>query len=317
MARSRRVAASQPIAPAAAEQIEIDRDGPGNTESGPSTQGLQATYWCFTYNNYEVEQIEMIETILRHICDWWVFQEETGESGTKHLQGVLRLKKRARLTEMKKVWDAGIHWEITKSVKASIAYCTKLESRTGKIFSYGVKLPEVIKVQEPYGWQKWVLDEIIDKPPHDRRVYWLWEATGNFGKSCFVKWLQVKRNAVEVGGKASDIFNVLTKVADKSLVIIDAPRCMMDHVSYQAIEKVKNGAFFSGKYEGQTVLFNTGHVIVFANQQPAYVQLSADRWKVINLRDLDKDLKLLEIENEALRRSQGVPDPGSAHLPAE
>lgn len=295
MARQRRVAASQPIAAPAAEQIEQDRDEPGNTESGSSKQSIQASYWCFTYNNYDVEQIEMIETIFRHVCDWYVFQEEMGESGTKHLQGVMKLKKRARLTEMKKVWDGSIHWEITKSVKASVVYCTKLETRSGKVFAHGIKIPEVVKVQEPYGWQKWVMEEIINKPPHEREIVWLWEPTGNFGKSTFVKYLQVKKNAIEVGGKAGDIFNVLTRCTDKSLVVIDAPRCMMDHVSYQAIEKVKNGAFFSGKYEGKTCLFNTGHVLVFANQEPDYSKLSMDRWRVVRLQALAEELLNLEV----------------------
>lgn len=27
------------------------------------------------------------ETVLKYICTWYIFQEETGENGTKHLQG--------------------------------------------------------------------------------------------------------------------------------------------------------------------------------------------------------------------------------------
>ena len=109
------------------ETIETLRDGAGNTESAPKantcSQDTQYKYWCFTWNNYEVETIETIETILQGECKWYIFQEETGEKGeTPHLQGIIYLKEKQRLSQLK-VWCKQIHWEQTKSVKASIAYC--------------------------------------------------------------------------------------------------------------------------------------------------------------------------------------------------
>ncbi len=55
---------------------------------------------------------------------------------------------------------------------------------------------------------------------------------------------------------------------------------MEDYVSYQALEEIKDGIFFSGKYEGGMKIFNSPHVICFANFSPAEHKLSGDRWVV-------------------------------------
>jgi hypothetical protein len=51
-------------------------------------------------------------------------------------------------------------------------------------------------------------------------------------------------------------------------------------VNYGAIEQIKNGLLFSGKYEGGQCVFNQPHVIVFANAEPKEEQMSMDRWDI-------------------------------------
>ena len=43
---------------------------------------------------------------------------------------------------------------------------------------------------------------------------------------------------------------------------------------------------YSPKYEGGYKLFNSPHIIVFANMAPQYERLSKDRWKVRNIDEL-------------------------------
>jgi len=135
-------------------QVETVRDTEGGNTISPSPviklQQNQYQYWCFTYNNYEIEQIERLEQIFKHCCNWYVFQEEVGEKGTPHLQGTIYLKKKERLTAMLKI-DQKIHWEPTKCVSASIAYCNKKDTAVGKVYNYGINIPEPIEVDEPYG----------------------------------------------------------------------------------------------------------------------------------------------------------------------
>ena len=54
----------------------------------------------------------------------------------------------------------------------------------------------------------------------------------------------------------------------------------------KTIESIKNGLVFSGKYEGAQLIFNRPHVICFSNSLPDTTMMSADRWKIVNIREL-------------------------------
>jgi len=275
----------------AAESQSTNRDdrdkksGGGNTESPSARQQLQAVYWSFTFNNYEIEQIEMIEQILRHECKWYVFQEETGEQGTKHLQGTLCLIQRKRMTQLKKLIDERIHWEMTKSVKASVIYCTKAETRSGKIFAFGFDIPEPLKLIDPKGWQIDIVN-LVQGEPDDRHIHWFWDKDGCIGKTQLAKYLVARHNAYYIGGKASDIYFAISRAKYKKIVILDIARSEIDDVPYAALECVKNGIFFSGKYESQQCIFNSPWILCFANYTPDISKMSKDRWVITRLSEI-------------------------------
>lgn len=252
----------------------------GNTKNRSVFKG-QALYWCFTLSNYTDVTVVTIVTIFEHECKWFLFQEEMGENGTIHLQGTVCFNKKKRFEEVKKI-DPKIHWEKTKSVKASILYCQKKETRIGKIYSKGIDIPEEIEVDEPYGWQTQVVD-IIKEKPDKRSIWWFWEANGNVGKSTLCKYLKVKYDAVKLSGKANDMFHILSKKKNKKIIIIDVPRHNLDYVNYGAIEEIKNGYICSGKYDGDDIVFNAPHVICFANEPPKTERMSADRWRIVEI----------------------------------
>lgn len=91
-------------------------------------------------------------------------------------------------------------------------------------------------------------------------------------------------NAIYVQGKASDIKAAIVAMAVKpTIVIFGLPRSMEDYVSYEAIESVKDGIFFSGKYESGMCLFKPPHILIFANFMPDESKLSSDRWRITRL----------------------------------
>lgn len=267
------------------EQIEQNKFDGGNTKTPSKKQDTQSKYWCFTYNNYCVEQIEQIEQIFKHESLWYVFQEEIGENNTPHLQGTICLKVKQRLTQLKKI-NNKIHWEQTKCVKSSVVYCTKKESRAGKIYSHGIDIPKEVKTHEPYGWQLKVM-EIIKKEPDERTIHWFHEPKGGIGKTTLCKYLCVKHGAIMLTGKSNDMYHQLSKMKDINLVIVDIPRSSKDYINYGAIEQIKNGLIFSGKYEGKQLIFDCPHVICFANETPNFEKMSNDRWNVI---DIEKEM---------------------------
>ena len=267
------------------EQSEQTENAAGNTKNCRVNSERQYNYWCFTLNNYTNEQSEQLEHILKSECRWFIFQEEKGEEGTPHLQGIVNLAKKQRLTGLKKI-DPRIHWEPTKSVKASIAYCIKNETRCGRQWIHGIEVPEEIEVEKPKGWQLHVMD-IINSKPDKRTIHWFWESVGGVGKSELCKYLVVKHNALMLTGKSNDMYNMLAKhPTRRKLIICDIPRSSIGYINYAAIEQIKNGLVFSGKYEGTQLVFNTPHVIVFANEAPDYSQMSGDRWNVVNITNI-------------------------------
>lgn len=250
------------------------RSEPSNTRKARETQYI---YWFFTLNNYKNGDPEILVHLLGVECDWFIFQEETGQEGTKHLQGTIKLKIKKRLSELKKL-NPCIHWEKTKSVKASVEYCSKLETRSGKQWSKNIEIPEELDLEKPYGWQLEVMN-IIKTKPDKRSIHWFWEPNGNIGKSTLCKYLVVKHNALILSGKASDMFHQISKFPNKrTLILFDIPRTSIGYINYAAIEQIKNGLIYSGKYEGAQLVFNCPHIIIFANEEPNTDSMSKDRW---------------------------------------
>ncbi len=133
------------------------------------------------------------------------------------------------------------------------------------------------------------------KPPlDDRLIHWYVDERGGMGKTTYAKHLLLSYpDAVcyITGGAAKDIaYTIATFVNDKAkdlrVVLFDFPRCVDGHVSYMAMEQIKNGLVFSPKYESTTVVFNQPLVIVLANWGPDREKMSQDRWRVTNLRTM-------------------------------
>lgn len=245
--------------------------------------------WFFTWNNYSEEDVNTIHSYLEKYAKKYMFQEETGEEGTPHLQGFFMLRSAAENVVLFKKFP-GVFLRKLKSEEGSKIYCSKEETRTGRQWSGGY-----IKVRDPIEelkvWQREIIDE-IEQEPEDRKIIWRWEKRGRTGKTSLAKHICLKYDgAIYVSGKAADIKCAIQKMieAEKEpkIIIFDVPRTSLDYVSYQAIEEVKNGIFFSGKYESGMVMFNPPHVIVFANRPPYLAKLSLDRWDVKRIRKRD------------------------------
>lgn len=250
----------------------------GNTRAPTS----RARTWFLTWNNPEISEI----SALQHYADDHHWQMEKGESGTEHLQGVVRFKNQKTFNALKKDWPK-IHWEKCKSWKAALDYCWKDETCIGGRAS---SVWEVIKdplepyMEELHWWQQDVL-KLIDEEPDDRSIYWFWEKEGNVGKTSLAKHICLKRkDAIYVSGKAADVkFGISQMKKKPKIVVWDLVRSRQQYISWEGIEEVKNGICFNTKYESGMMLYNCPHVICFANFPPQEDALSGDRWKIVNI----------------------------------
>lgn len=290
--------------------------------SAPRRRPPASTRYCFTFNNYEAKDPhwrEHVESLMERAV-YFACQEEIGEgSGTPHLQGAVEFATRSRPTEMnifqggnvltEEEPDAdterrgpGVWWSKMRAPGfEAYRYCLKEDSRKPGGLQWQKALPAPPRALQRYTkdelrpWQRRVYDVCCTPPARDdRTVRWYWEATGGVGKSFLVKTMYDEDDftVISVSGKATDIFFAVKAFIEEhkegpDVVIVDVPRVMGDHVSYQAIEKIKDGLLFSGKYEGGTIRFNTPHVLVFSNQPPERENFSVDRWHVRELVGLE------------------------------
>ncbi len=266
----------------------------GSERVGNTRRPSPSKHWCFTVNNYNSEDIiKIIGSIGSSGLDYgcspkYIFQEETGENGTPHLQGYVNFDRKVRANCVFK-WPRAkrIHWEKCRSPKHAINYCRKEQSRTGDVYS-NIAFPETLCIIDRDSlrtWQKRVV-AIVEGPRDPRKIYWFYDYIGNSGKTQLTKFLCSTSDALVLSGKSADMkYGVISYIGKHNgcapkIIIFDIPRSSKDFISYQGIEEVKNGIFFSGKYESDMCLYNPPHVICFANDLPCLEKLSMDRWAI-------------------------------------
>lgn len=276
--------------------------------NGNTTNSIRARIWSITINNYTDEDVTLWTQLLEG-CEKYIWQYERGNSGTPHIQGHIVFKNPRTLKSLKTSLPRA-HIEKVRNIKASEEYCQKQQSKDGECFIKGYDIIPTKSLEErlleiEYNdviWRDWQQDviNIIEAPVDKRKVHWYWEATGNVGKSFLAKYLCLKYDCIIATGKTGDIFNQLlnwrnTHPDELQLppILIDNPRSEFGHINYSALEQLKNGFIYSGKYEGGKVFGLSPHVIVFANSNCDTTQLSRDRIVSVCLHDdhLDSDLE--------------------------
>lgn len=198
------------------------------------------------------------------------------------------MKKKIRPVETFKTKE--VHWEKAKGSKDdNIKYCSK----DGKVHTnFKIRRPLVDPLHELklYSFQKKVIEIVQNCKMDSRTIHWFWEPDGKTGKSSLAKSIIMKRpnEGIYVSGKSADIKFAIVEFLKNSendlhFCIFNFTKSLEDYVSYEALESVKDGIFFSGKYESGTCLFNPPHVVCFANFFPNCTKLSKDRWKIYRI----------------------------------
>lgn len=261
--------------------------GGGNTKT-PPVRISASKKWVFTLHNYSQKDIGSIQEVLGKKGKYF-FAEELGEQNSPHLQGFVEFKKKSRPFECE--LNKEIHWEKMKGDLAeNFDYCRKESGATYTNFEED-DMPDVIvdplEGIELYEWQKKVI-EIIATKPDRRTINWFWEEKGNTGKTSLAFHLCMKsERTIYVAGKAADMkFAIAACKTPPKVVIFDYVRSLEDFISYEGLESIKNGIFFSGKYEGKMHIQNPPHIIVLANFAPDLQRCSKDRWNVVNIKNL-------------------------------
>lgn len=249
--------------------------------------------WVCTWNNYPKPVAPLLDSF-KKISKIFVIQEE--DEGTPHLQCVFEFENARCFSGLTKLFPK-CHWEKCKDWPAAITYCSDELKRKGQLYTHGkVKIPvtliDPVAINGPLPWQANLI-EYIKKPRHnDRTILWIYDEIGHGGKTQVARHIAINYNGIFVQGKSADIkFAVAEQIeltGDINVVCLGLPRTCENYVSYDAIESVKDGIFFSGKYKSGQCIFNPPHMIVLANFEPDKSKLSADRWDIQTIEDIEK-----------------------------
>jgi len=136
--------------------------------------------------------------------------------------------------------------------------------------------PEPLRRWQGELWLKLQLE------PDTRKINFYIDYTGNSGKSWFARYYQELHPQVSQimnFGKLGDMchgYNVRNRV-----LFMDVPRQRVEYFSYEFLEMVKDGRFFSGKYNSTNKKFNPPHIVVFMNVDPSQTAFSSDRYETV------------------------------------
>lgn len=260
----------------------------GNTKSSPLIN-FKARKWCMTLNNYTENEFGSLDQYFKKHSKFYIIGKE-GDEKTPHLQIYVEFKSQRYFNSLKKL-NPRIHIEKANGSRDdNINYCSK-EGNFTKTLSLKEQLKQEALEREYKDiiwkpWQQEILN-ILEQVPHNRKIKWYWEPTGNIGKSFLVKYIGLTRDIILVDGKKTDLFNQVLQNIDNNkrpdIILVDIPRRSKDFINYPAIEQLKNGCIYSGKYEGGQCYFPIPHVICFANSEPEKDSMSLDRWDIFKI----------------------------------
>lgn len=260
----------------------------------PSSKTKHRAY-CLTLNNYTEQDLDQWNRHFKVKGKNWIIGKEIGEEKTPHLQAYIQYKSPRSFDKIKSLFRKA-HIECAKgSPKDNWIYCSKDGDFTTNMDFEDPKdkLHKLCLLEyENITWLPWqvtILEMIESKVIDTRTIHWYWEKVGNIGKSFLCKYIVLTYDVIICDGKKDNIFNQVNMMLESGkvprIILLDIPRSAGDYINYGAIEQLKNGMMYSGKYEGGLCIFPSPLVIAMANMPPDITQMSKDRWSIVQLRD--------------------------------
>lgn len=274
-------------------------------------QPSPAKHWVFTFNNYtENDYIKIVDYYSSNSStyDVIIFQEEIGDSGTRHLQGCQSYKV-GKGRPFNQGLNKSIHWESKgkfSTLQQMRDYCCDPKKRApnGRCFLFNYQEPQELKIirrSQLYKWQIFIIDE-ISKEANDRDIIWIYGSSG-LGKTQFTKYLVYHHGAIQLQGNRRHILKVVSQHLRTKLFVFLLTMNDMGNAPYSALEQVKDGLFMShfGCDNTEPVIMNSPHILVFANNPPEKFRIAAKKLKIINLDTLEE---MIEIKARLIKEEE-------------
>lgn len=188
-----------------------------------------------------------------------------------------------------------------------------IKNTNSVISIWNLKKPEVVFNWVPTApWQEDII-ALNDIPADCRSVYWYYDPIGNTGKTSLCKFMKLSFGnnwfCSKDMGTSRDAATIIQGAVASGWNgkgwVLDLPRSAEHHTRmYSYIEEILDGMVTAQKYQGGTVIFNSPHLVVFANWLPNIDCLSKDRWKIYDISQQRlltlKEVIALQINTEVL-----------------
>ncbi len=283
--------------------------GGGNSVTPPKSaakkkQSPTGKKWIMVWNNFDLDKYNKIDELgqstyknfMRKIekeCSYYILSDETGESGTRHIQGYVEFLKEVR--PRLKMENPFCHWgdKDGKPCRGTREENVSYVRKEDVILLKSKNCIESRKLDfSRLRWCDWQKDivQIVEQQPCFRSIYWYWGGV-NLQKTYFCKYLTMTYDAIPLGSTDANMKNGVIKYKElndelPTFIIYNFVKSQrMNKVCYKGIEAIKDMYFFSGKYEGGSVCGPEPHIIIMANNPP---DMSSDEidWKRFIVREI-------------------------------
>lgn len=155
---------------------------------------LQSRNWHFTWNNYNTASLGVIES-LKDETDYICYGKEVApSSGTPHLQGVIRFKKKKRMKGVKALLNPSVYLDVTSNMEAMIEYCKKDEDfvEYGEYINVQGKRTDLDRIRDMV-----LVDNLVNKRTWMTEYINLYAPNRHIIHSLIEEWYQINVPTVE------------------------------------------------------------------------------------------------------------------------
>lgn len=261
---------------------------------------MRSRHWGITWENYSEQQETRLKEVIQNEMEGQIVYHSLNdqlEETTPHLHAYIYFKNARTFQGVQRLFH-GAHIENKAVVRDRFRWKNYMANRNKwdpdkEPWEYNSddgyqadvednnEVFDVMAERGGYLWQEEIMD-LLELPPDDRTIYWVYEKNGSRGKTALLKHIKLTLPKVKlVGGNRKDMKYACQ--GKPEIVIVNLTRRTGNKMSYEGIEAVKDGIFFSEKYESNDVVMNCPHVLIVANEPPQWTQLSPDRWEVYKI----------------------------------
>jgi hypothetical protein len=258
-------------------------EGNDNPPTTKRKRACRAQYFCSGVFNYSLDEMKI--HFQDHVEKAIFAKEVCPKTGRDHLQCYFDFGKRIIPTE--KFPDLKIHWiKCRGNEEQNEKYCMKEGNQVLRIGKFDSDFK--IRRSDLRPSQVRIVDELLEPvdPKFNRELKWYWENEGGYGKTITYTYLIDNHKCVMTGGAEADMLRAVTAYIEKEgypEIIIVNQTYAKDLISYNGLESLLDGCFFSSKYESTMVRFPRCRIAVFANHPPDADKLGANRFDVQEL----------------------------------